>query len=245
MSDEQRKALEEKVKNMSPEELKEFQKQQCIFCQIISKKIPAKVVYEDDKSMAVLDINPAAKGHILILPKEHYAILPQVSSEDLSHLFLVSKYMSQILLKTLRVEGTNIFIANGMVAGQRAQHVMIHLIPRKEGDKVLDLSEKLIDEKLRAQVQELIRKRLLQLLGVKKESQATLDSTSKGSSPKPESAAAELEAAEEAAPLPETKPARVVKKSKKAALSSGEKATTTSKEDDEDISLDDIANLFK
>ena len=69
MSEEQRKELEEKIKNMSPEELREFQKQQCIFCQIIAGKVPAKKVYEDEHCVAVLDINPAAKGHLLLIPK--------------------------------------------------------------------------------------------------------------------------------------------------------------------------------
>ena len=77
-TEEQRKQWEEKIKNMSPEELQELQRQQCIFCQIISSKIPSKKIYEDSTCLAVLDINPAAKGHLLLLPKEHYAIMPQV-----------------------------------------------------------------------------------------------------------------------------------------------------------------------
>ncbi len=169
ITEEQRKALEEKIKNMSPEELREFQKQQCIFCQIIKKKIPSKIVFEDNKSIAILDINPAIKGHILILPKEHYSIMPQIPKEDLDHLYLVSKYLSQALLKTIRTTGTNIFIANGVIAGQRAQHFILHLIPRKEGDKILDINEKIIDPKLRTQVKSLVEKRLNELLGIKKE----------------------------------------------------------------------------
>ncbi|MFH0701643.1 MAG: HIT domain-containing protein [Candidatus Woesearchaeota archaeon] len=174
MTEEQRKQLEEKIKKMSPEELKEFQKQQCIFCQIVSGKIPSKIVYSDDKCLAVMDINPATKGHVLLLPKEHYAIMPQISDKEIGHLFLVSKYLSQVLLKTLKVSGTNIFVANGAIAGQRAQHFMLHLIPRKEGDKILEIEEKLIDAALRAKVKDLIGPKLNALLGVKKEKQATL-----------------------------------------------------------------------
>ena len=169
MNEEQRKALEEKIKNMSPEELREFQKQQCIFCQIIAGKVPAKKIYEDEKSVAVLDINPAAKGHILILPKEHYAIMPQVPDHESGHLFLVVKALSQILLRALKVSGTSIFIANGLAAGQKAQHFMIHLIPRKEGDDFLILEEKWFAESVRQQVKAVVQPRLQELLGVKKE----------------------------------------------------------------------------
>ena len=91
LTPEQQEELQEKLKNMSPEELQEFQKKQCIFCQIIAGKIPSKKIYEDEKCLAVLDINPAAKGHLLLLPKEHYAIMPQIPDKILSHLFLVSK----------------------------------------------------------------------------------------------------------------------------------------------------------
>ncbi|MBI2208489.1 HIT domain-containing protein [Candidatus Woesearchaeota archaeon] len=75
MSEEQLKALQEKLKNMSPEELKEFQKKQCIFCQIISGNVQSRKIYEDGHVLAVLDINPANPGHILVMPREHYIFL--------------------------------------------------------------------------------------------------------------------------------------------------------------------------
>lgn len=169
MTDEQRKELEEKIKNMSPGELKEFQQQQCIFCQIISGKVPSKKVYEDDKCFAVLDVNPAAIGHVLLLPKEHYAIMPQIPDEIIGYLFSIAKHISQSMLKKLRVEGTNIFVANGLAAGQRAQHFMIHIIPRKEGDRVLNLPEHLVPLEKREKAGELIGNRMNDLMGIKKE----------------------------------------------------------------------------
>ena len=99
MTEEQRKEMEERIKSMSPEELKEFQKQQCIFCQIISGKIPSKKIYEDEKAIAILDINPAAKGHVLVMPKEHYAIMPQMPDKEVAHLFKIAKKISQVILK--------------------------------------------------------------------------------------------------------------------------------------------------
>ncbi|MBW2993337.1 HIT domain-containing protein [Candidatus Woesearchaeota archaeon] len=134
MTQEQMDALQEKMKNMSPEELKQFQKQNCIFCQIIEGKVSSRKIYEDDLCLAILDINPANPGHILLLPKEHYAIMPLIPVEELKHLAMVTKALSHILLKVLKVGGTKIFIANGAIAGQRAQHFMLHIIPRKEKD---------------------------------------------------------------------------------------------------------------
>ena len=143
---EQRKELEEKIKSMSPEQLAALQKQQCIFCQIVQGKIPAKKIYEDERTIVILDINPAAKGHLLLVPKEHYAIMPQVKQTDLDHFFVLSKLLSQVLLRTLRVTGTTIFVANGMAAGQRSAHFLIHVIARKEGDGLLAAREKLLEK---------------------------------------------------------------------------------------------------
>ncbi len=175
MSEEQRKELEEKLKNMSPEEIAELQKQQCIFCQIVSGKIPSKTIYDDDKVLVVLDINPATKGHLLVIPKTHYAIMPQIPDEELGHYFVVSKFLSQLLLKNMKATGTNLFIANGQAAGQRAQHFMLHIIPRKDGDGILDAESKLIEADMVAKVMEGVKPKLFELLGVKEEVQTTLE----------------------------------------------------------------------
>src|SRR3989338_4935313 len=136
MTPEQLQALQEKIKNMSPEELKEFQKKQCIFCQIISGKIQAKKVYEDEHAVAILDINPANPGHILLLTREHYSIMPQIPEDEISHIFMLAKSLSNSMLRSIDAHGTNIIVANGIAAGQRAQHFMAHIIPRKENDGV-------------------------------------------------------------------------------------------------------------
>jgi len=125
---------EEELKNMSPEEIVQMQEQNCIFCHIVSGKVPSKKVYEDSGVMAFLDINPANPGHVLLIPKNHQAILPQISDEDVGHMFKISKRISNSLLKSLQVKGTNIFVANGAVAGQKAPHFMIHIIPRYDED---------------------------------------------------------------------------------------------------------------
>ncbi|MBI4152310.1 HIT family protein [Candidatus Woesearchaeota archaeon] len=168
LTEEQQKELEKKLKSLSPEELRQLQKQQCIFCQIISGKIPSKKIYEDPSCLAILDINPATKGHLLLLPKEHYAIMPQVPQKELGHLFSVSKVLSRLQLRALHVSGTNIFIANGVAAGQRAQHFLLHLLPRKEGDGLLPVKDTLIDASLPEKVKAAVQDRLAQLIGTKK-----------------------------------------------------------------------------
>src|SRR3989338_1193538 len=136
ISPEQLKALQEKIKQMSPEELKEFQKKQCIFCQIISGKVQSKKIYEDEKVLAILDINPANPGHALLMTKEHYSIMPQIPDDEIAHVFMAAKSLSNSMLRSIDAHGTNIIVANGIAAGQRAQHFMAHVIPRKENDGV-------------------------------------------------------------------------------------------------------------
>lgn len=162
--------LMERVKNMSPEELQEFQKSRCIFCHIVAGKVPSKKVYDDSKIIAILDINPATEGHVLLMPKEHYAIMPQVPEDELDHLFVSTKKLSQIALKAIGAKGTNIVVQNGVAAGQKAQHFMVHLIPRKEKDGLnLVLEKKSISDNDYNTVRERLRKRINELFGIKDE----------------------------------------------------------------------------
>ena len=161
MSEEQIKALQEKLKNMSPDELKEFQKKQCIFCQIISGNVQSRKIYEDEHVLAVLDINPANPGHILVMPRDHYSIMPQIPQEEVEHIFLVAKMLLNASLRALEVQGSNIIVANGVVAGQRAQHFMVHLIPRKENDNLnFEVPQKNMPEKELESIQEMLSESL-------------------------------------------------------------------------------------
>ena len=169
LTEEQIEALQEKLKNMSPEELKEFQKKQCIFCQIVDGKVKARKVYDDDKCIAVLDINPASPGHLLLLPKEHYTIMPQMPEDELSHIFMVAKSLSNSILRALGARGTNIIVANGPAAGQKAQHFMMHIIPRKDEDGVqFILPQKKISDKELKIIKEKLSVKLTEMLGIKK-----------------------------------------------------------------------------
>ena len=167
---EQVKALQEKVKQMSPEELKEFQKQQCVFCQIIDGKVASKKVYEDDKCLAILDINPANPGHVLLMPKEHFPLMPLIPEDIIGHLFIVSKALSRVMLTAVSAEGVDVFVANGSAAGQRAQHFMIHIIPRKAGDEVkLDIPVNELPEKKVKEAKEAIKEKVNLVFKLKKE----------------------------------------------------------------------------
>ena len=120
--------------NMSPEQIAEFQKQNCIFCKMGSGEMQARTVHSDEETFAVLDINPAAKGHMLLIPKEHYAVMPQMPPPLISSLFKTARQLSQTAFKSFKCKGTTILASNGASAGQKAPHFMIHIIPRNTGD---------------------------------------------------------------------------------------------------------------
>ncbi|MBI4453976.1 HIT domain-containing protein [Candidatus Woesearchaeota archaeon] len=112
----------------------EAQKAQCPFCKIIKGEIPSKVVYDDEVITAILDINPANKGHLLVMPKEHYPILPLIPPQTFESLAVKVKQLSKAVKEGMLVFGDTIFIANGAAAGQQSQHFMLHIIPREEND---------------------------------------------------------------------------------------------------------------
>lgn len=110
------------------------QKKQCVFCKLITKEIPGKIVFEDMKTIALLDIYPAVKGHTLFLPKEHYPILPYMSEEEFTHFFSLLPSISKAVKDSMVATAFNLFIASGGVAGQQASHFLVHCLPREQGD---------------------------------------------------------------------------------------------------------------
>lgn len=127
---------------LSPEEIEkriQLMKENCPFCKIVSKEIPSHIIFEDDICLAILDINPVANGHLLLMPKEHYMIMPMVPDEVLGHLGVIAEHLTELLMKCLGAQDVVKMIANGAAAGQQSQHYMMHLIPRYEDDD-LDFS---------------------------------------------------------------------------------------------------------
>lgn len=106
----------------------------CIFCKILADEIPSAVVYEDEQFRAILDVNPAARGHVIILPKNHAADLFEFPDEEASAIFVVAKKIAGAVKKAYHCDGVNILQNNGKAAGQSVFHLHVHVIPRFEGD---------------------------------------------------------------------------------------------------------------
>lgn len=106
----------------------------CIFCKIIAGEIPCRKVYEDDKVLAFLDIKPTNPGHILVVPKEHYQNIEEITEEDFCILMMAVKRMGKLLKDKLGALGYNITENNDPIAGQNVPHLHFHIIPRHEGD---------------------------------------------------------------------------------------------------------------
>ena len=106
----------------------------CIFCKIIKGDLPSYKVYEDEFTLAFLDINPIAPGHTLIILKEHYQDLVATPAADLAQIISTVKKIAPAVVSSVGATGFNVGVNNGKVAGQLIEHVHFHLIPRKEGD---------------------------------------------------------------------------------------------------------------
>lgn len=106
----------------------------CIFCKIAKGEIPSKTLYEDGDFRVILDLGPVARGHALILPKEHAANLYELPEETVAAAFVLAKKMAGIMREKLKCDGLNLLQNNGETAGQTVNHFHIHVIPRYQDD---------------------------------------------------------------------------------------------------------------
>jgi len=106
----------------------------CIFCKIAKKEIPAAIVFNGKKFMAFLDISPANKGHTLIMPKEHYPSLEEMPDEDGKEFGEMQVKIAKAVMKASKAEGFNLLLNNGRAAGQEVMHVHMHIQPRFSAD---------------------------------------------------------------------------------------------------------------
>jgi histidine triad (HIT) family protein len=106
----------------------------CIFCAIVARQAPVAMVYEDEYTLAFLDIHPANPGHTLVIPKRHARDLLDVSAEDLSHVMRTVQRVARAIDAALRPDGINLIQANRPAAFQSVFHFHVHVIPRWEGD---------------------------------------------------------------------------------------------------------------
>lgn len=106
----------------------------CLFCKIVNKEIPSYKLYEDDKVLVFLDINPSTNGDCLLIPKNHIVTIDEVDDELMIHMLNVIKKMKLLLKEKLSCDGLTIVQNNGY--GQEIKHFHIHLTPRYDGDNL-------------------------------------------------------------------------------------------------------------
>jgi len=106
----------------------------CIFCKIVQGEIPAIKVYEDDKVLAFMDINPLNDGHTLVVPKQHAETILEIAAEDLTAVIQVVQKVALAIEKGLKPDGLTVIQLNKKASGQVVPHLHIHLIPRFEND---------------------------------------------------------------------------------------------------------------
>ena len=108
----------------------------CIFCKIVKKELPSSIIAEDENVLAFMDIMPARKGHILVMPKRHAETMLDVSEEDLAASMRMVKRVSVALQEAVHPPGFSVVQLNGEASGQTVFHIHFHIIPRKTGDGI-------------------------------------------------------------------------------------------------------------
>jgi len=106
----------------------------CIFCKIIAGEIPAQKIDEDERTVAFMDINPATRGHALVVPRRHVRDLLEIDDEDLTATSLAARRIAKRIEDRLDVDGINLLNSCGAAAWQTVHHFHVHVIPRYEGD---------------------------------------------------------------------------------------------------------------
>ncbi len=109
----------------------------CIFCDIAAKSAEAEIIFENEKVIAFLDINPVNYGHTLIVPKKHYDNFLTIPSNELAELSKLTQFIAGSVKRALKADGFNIISNNGLSAGQSVFHFHYHIIPRYENDFML------------------------------------------------------------------------------------------------------------
>jgi histidine triad (HIT) family protein len=106
----------------------------CIFCLIAQHRAPATIVYEDDATLAFMDIHPFTRGHTLVIPREHVENIFELQDGIGARIIETTHHVAVALRDALMPEGMNVTQANGRAAGQTVFHFHFHLLPRWRGD---------------------------------------------------------------------------------------------------------------
>ena len=108
--------------------------QDCIFCKIIKKELPCAKVYEDESTIAFLDIGPVNQGHVLVIPKRHSETLLHMEERDAVNLMKSAQIVADAVKKATNSDGINLLMNNFKAAGQVVPHAHMHIIPRFKDD---------------------------------------------------------------------------------------------------------------
>jgi histidine triad (HIT) family protein len=106
----------------------------CIFCKIIAGELPSTRVAEDERTVSFMDINPATRGHALVVPRAHSTDLLGIDPEDLSAVAVAAQRLAALAKERLGADGVNLLNACGAAAWQTVFHFHVHVIPRYSGD---------------------------------------------------------------------------------------------------------------
>ena len=106
----------------------------CLLCKIAAGEIPSTRVDEDERTIAFMDINPATRGHLLVVPREHTTDLLEVGPEDLAACAAMAQKLAARVTERLGADGVNILNSRGRAAWQTVFHYHLHVIPRYDGD---------------------------------------------------------------------------------------------------------------
>jgi histidine triad (HIT) family protein len=127
-------ALLENMRDLRSRIVRFMEEQGCIFCQILAGAADASFVYRDDDVAAFMDVRPITQGHVLIVPTEHHVVMDEVPETTAGRMLSVAGQIARALPNVVRMEGYNLFVANGEPAGQEVLHVHLHVLPRYRGD---------------------------------------------------------------------------------------------------------------
>jgi histidine triad (HIT) family protein len=108
----------------------------CVFCAIVAGEAPAIRIYEDEDYLAILDIRPFTRGHTLVFPKRHTVDLIDTPPETLAEMITIGQRIARAARTTELADATNIGINDGRAAFQTVSHVHLHVLPRRNGDKL-------------------------------------------------------------------------------------------------------------
>jgi histidine triad (HIT) family protein len=110
----------------------------CLFCRIVAGELPAQRVYDDERTVAFMDINPTSRGHVLVVPRTHSTDLLDIEADDLAACLSTAKHIASWQRFRLKADGVNLLQSTGRAASQVVFHFHLHVIPRYEGDGMVN-----------------------------------------------------------------------------------------------------------